>query len=553
MSSAGQVTEVLLRWQELRGQGRAVSVEELCRDCPHLTEEIRREIRALEAMYHLLDRAAPNAADQLPTLAARTGAPAGGLERLSPPGYEVLGELGRGGMGVVYKARQSGLNRVVALKTLRAGGRATPPELARFRAEAEAVARLRHPNVVQIYDIGEHDGVPFLCLELVEGGSLATELARAPRSPREAARLLEALARAVHHAHEQGIVHRDLKPANVLLAADGTPKLTDFGLAKLLDSVCGQTQSEVVLGTPAYMAPEQAAGQSKQVGPAADVYALGAILYECLTGRPPFRGDDRLELLLQVLEREPDAPRLHNRGVEPALEAICLKCLEKAPADRYPSAQALAEDLAAYLQGEPVLADSRTRMQLLRRLLRETRHTEVMGRWGRVLLCQAVQVLLLGLALGAMQWLGVEQGWLYLAVLVAGNLSLFAPLWYYRLRRGPPLTPLERQLRQVWTVIAAGVVVTVVVQLIREPGAAGAGLLHTILPLALVQLGIGFGCTAAVLGGSFYPLAGTCGLLALATAMEPNLSQLLAGALLAAGLFAPGWRFRRLEQAQQSR
>jgi serine/threonine-protein kinase len=558
MSRAEQVTELLLRWQQLRGQGRTVSAEELCRDCPHLRDEVRREIRGLEAMYHLLDGAAPNATKDLPRPSPAAdltdrclAVPLGEVSQLSIPGYEVLEELGAGGMGIVYRARQLCLGRVVALKTIRGRGHAPAPALARFRAEAEAVARLQHPNVVQIYEVGEHDGLPYLCLELVEGGSLASRIARDGFAPREAARLLEVVARAVHAAHEQGIIHRDLKPANVLLAVDGTPKITDFGLAKCLDGTAAQTQSGDVLGTPAYMAPEQAAGRSREVGPAADVYALGAILYELLTGRPPFRSEDRLDLLLQVLEREPDGPRVHNRSIEPSLEAICLKCLEKAAEDRYPSALALAEDLAAYLQGEPVLADSRTRLHLLRLLLRQTRHTEVMARWGRVFMCQAVQVLLLSLVLSAMQWLRVDQGWLYLLVLVAGNLSLFAPLWYYRLRSGPPLTPLERQLRQVWSVVAVGIILTASIQVIREPAAGGVGILHAVMPLALLEFGIGFGCTAAILGGSFYPLAFTCALLAMAMAVEPKLPPLAAGVLLAVGMFAPGWRFWRLERSQQ--
>src|SRR5262249_26761597 len=204
------------------------------------------------------------------------------------PGYEVLAELGRGGMGVVYKARHLALNRVVALKMILSGGHASASDLARFRGEAEAVARLKHPNGVQIYDGGEADGLPALSLEFVEGGSLDRKLAGTPLPPREAAALVEKLARAMAAAHAEGLVHRDLKPANVLLAGDGTPKITDFGLAKKLDTA-GRTASGAVLGTPSYLAPEQAGGKSKAIGPACDVYALGATLYECLTGRPPFR------------------------------------------------------------------------------------------------------------------------------------------------------------------------------------------------------------------------------------------------------------------------
>src|ERR1043166_1810319 len=213
------------------------------------------------------------------------------------PGYEVLGILGRGGMGVVYQARHLALKRTVALKMVLAGGHAGPRELARFRIEAEAVARLQHPNIVQIHEIGESEGHPYCALEYVEGGSLAKRLSGQPLAPREAATLVEALARAMQLAHSRNVVHRDLKPANVLLAADGTPKVTDFGLARQLDDDSGQTQAGAVVGTPSYMAPEQAAGEAPAAGPAADVYAWGPILYECFTGRPPHKGESVADTL----------------------------------------------------------------------------------------------------------------------------------------------------------------------------------------------------------------------------------------------------------------
>jgi WD40 repeat protein/tetratricopeptide (TPR) repeat protein len=272
------------------------------------------------------------------------------------PGYEVLEELGRGGMGVVYKARHLRLGRVVALKMLLSGGHAGAHELARFRLEAEAVARLQHPNIVQLYEAGDAEGRPFFALELVEGGSLARRLDGTPLPPGRAAALLEALARAMHYAHEKGVVHRDLKPANVLLAEDGTPKVADFGLAKRLEGEAGQTQSGALLGTPSYMAPEQALGRGKEVGPAADVYSLGAILYELLTGRPPFKGATLLETLEQVRHQEAVPPTRLALRVPRDLETICLKCLEKAPRRRYASAADLADDLRRFSAGEPVRA-----------------------------------------------------------------------------------------------------------------------------------------------------------------------------------------------------
>jgi WD40 repeat protein len=276
-------------------------------------------------------------------------------------GYEVLGELGRGGMGVVYLARQLPLNRLVALKMILAGPHAGPEALARLRTEAEAVARLRHPNIVQIHEVGNQDGHPYLALEYVEGNTLADNLAGMPYAPRPAARLLETLARAVHHAHERGIVHRDLKPSNVLLTVDGAPKIADFGLAKHVGageclSPGFHTQTGLVMGTPSYMAPEQAAGRREAVGSAIDVYALGAVLYELLTGRPPFQGETDLDTLLHVQWREPLPPSRLRPELPRDLETICLKCLQKEPAQRYPSARLLAEDLAHFLAGKSVRA-----------------------------------------------------------------------------------------------------------------------------------------------------------------------------------------------------
>jgi tetratricopeptide (TPR) repeat protein len=272
------------------------------------------------------------------------------------PGYDVQGVLGSGGMGVVFKAWHQRLKRHVALKMIRPDGPRSRNAEVRFRIEAEAVARLQHPNIVQIHDIGEHDGAAYLALELVDGGSLDARMQAQPFAPRRAAELVETLARAVGHAHQRGVVHRDLKPANVLLADDGMPKITDFGLAKRVDEDASHTREGVVVGTPSYMAPEQARGRVGEIGPAADVYALGAILYELLAGLPPFRGDTTFETLKQVIHEEPAAPGRLRRGVPRDLEVISLKCLHKSPAKRYGTAIELAEDLRRWLDGEPIQA-----------------------------------------------------------------------------------------------------------------------------------------------------------------------------------------------------
>ena len=278
------------------------------------------------------------------------------IDGLRSAGYDVLGELGRGGMGVVYLARKVKLNRLCALKMILAGAHAGSVAQARFRAEAEAIARLRHPDIVQIYHVGEVEGLPFLELEYLPGGGLDQALNGSPKPPATAASLVEIMARAIAEAHRLGIVHRDLKPANVLLDAHRRPKVADFGLAKILGSDGGLTKTSAVVGSPSYMAPEQAEGDGAKIGPRTDVYALGAILYELLSGRPPFRAATALETLAYVKDADPVPPSRIQPGLPGEIETICLKCLEKQPARRYETALALAEDLRRFQAGEPILA-----------------------------------------------------------------------------------------------------------------------------------------------------------------------------------------------------
>jgi hypothetical protein len=396
-----RLLELVLRWEELRQAGQSLSAAELCADCPELQPALQERLQALEAMNDVLaSREGGQGTASLPFALPETvvsgaeapveASPVEGESVPCIPGYVILRELGRGGMGVVYQARQTGLKRLVALKMLLAGRYAAPSDRARFQAEVEAVARLQHPNLVQVFEVGEHEGRAFFSMEYLDGGNLEDQIASRPQPPRQAAELVQVLARAIHAAHHRGIVHRDLKPSNILLSKvegrgsrienrgskmEDQPaifdprssilKVTDFGLAKRLDVSAGPTLTQHILGTPGYMAPEQAAGRSKQVGPATDIYALGAILYQMLTGRPPFVGMSAMEVVRQAVEEEPLSPRRLQSSVPADLETICLKCLHKQPAQRYASAAALADDLGRFLAGEPILARPIGRWQRL--------------------------------------------------------------------------------------------------------------------------------------------------------------------------------------------
>lgn len=374
MANQERLNDLLLEWEDRRDAGRPISPEELCRDAPDLLPELQKRIKALQSMDGMLE----GDGDAKPPLHTsphrRAGTDVGGQHpktfeaSFSLPGHEILGELGRGGMGVVYKARQTALNRLVAIKTFLPGEEVRPEDLARFKLEAQSVARLQHPNIVQIYEVGECESRPFLTLEFVEGGTLEDKLELRRWKVEEAAQLVEVLARAVHYAHSRDVIHRDIKPANILFGiqagsapafatADGVPKIADFGLARCLQAGGPRlTKKGTVLGTPSYMAPEQAAGRSEAISPATDIHALGAMLYELITGRPPFDADSVYETLRQVIRQPAEPLRKFDPTIPEELEKICLRCLEKEPAKRYGSAEELAEVLRQFREGRPAAA-----------------------------------------------------------------------------------------------------------------------------------------------------------------------------------------------------
>jgi tetratricopeptide (TPR) repeat protein len=374
MPEQSSVSDILLRMQAAKQQGETLPIQDLASSDREVLVQVRREIDAVLMQESQADsRSAQPPAIQRVVPPTRATGP--DTEPVEPapvavvPGYRIEDVLGRGAMGIVYRAYHLELKRLVALKMILAGAHATTGEVMRFQKEAEAVARLQHPGVVQIHEIGQHEGLPYLSLELVEGGVLSQRLRDGPWKPRESASLVEKLARAMAYCHNRGVLHRDLKPGNVLLTAEGEPKIADFGLAKKLDAQTAHTLSGAILGTPNYMAPEQAEGK-KDIGPAADVYALGAILYELLTGRAPFLGATSLDTLLQVRTREPVSVRRLQPSAPRDLETVCHKCLQKDPSRRYGTAERLADDLHRFLAGEPIQA-------------RPTGRTERLVRWAR--------------------------------------------------------------------------------------------------------------------------------------------------------------------------
>jgi serine/threonine-protein kinase len=452
--------------------------------------------------------------------------------------YEIIEELGHGGMGVVYKARHDRLKRMVALKMILAGDHAGTEQTARFLGEARAVARLQHPNIVQIHEIGEHDGRPYFSLEYVDGGNLAARLRASPPSDMEAARLVELLARTVHYAHGRDIVHRDLKPANILLTSDDVPKIADFGLAKFLSEDSGATNTGTILGTASYMAPETAAGRSSEVGPAIDIYALGAILYELLTGRPPFRGDTMLETLRLVQEQSPEPPHVHNPRVDRALEAICLKCLEKTPTDRYPTAEALAEDLERFRVGVPVHAISGTARRWFGEILRESRYTEFMTLWNRATMGNAVAFFIFRFAWFLLLANGVENYTPYYAIMVAWAASDFGIVWFFRIRGGRPLWHFEQQILFVKFFFWPVALFTMCQ--FHSAGGSIAGL----MPILDIEVAFAYSCSTLMLGGSFYPTAIMFGGAAVLQSFWPVAGALISAIGCAGARFWAGWKYR---------
>jgi serine/threonine-protein kinase len=540
-----RLAELLARLTAQAQQGHQPDVEGIAAAHPDLADELRE----LWAAVQFAD-AFTRPGKTKPTL------PGNGPVRVEPApappplprtfgDFDLLEEVGRGGMGVVYKAWQRSLKRTVAVKMILRGELATPADLARFRSEAQSAAHLSHPNIVPIYDAGEVDGQAYFSMPCIEGQTLAALMAHGPLRPRDAARYLAAVARAVHYAHERGVLHRDLKPSNVLIDADGQPHVTDFGLAKRVATAAdmppdsGLTHSGAIVGTPAYMAPEQVSNHRGKPSPASDVYSLGVILYEMLTGRPPFQGATPVDTLLLVLDQDPVRPRLLNPKVDPDLELICLKCIQKEPALRYAGAAELADDLEAYLKDEELSVRTlnlRTVANLVGRAFRDTHHAPVLENWGLLWMVHSVQILVLCSLTAWMSWSGVENPLWYL-LLWGGGLCAWGVVFWRLRKRGGPVLFVERQVAHVW---AAAVVATIGVFIVET-------LLHlkvlTLSPILAVIAGMVFVVKAGMLSGEFYISAAALFLTVIPIALFPDYGPIIFGIVTAAAFFVPGLKY----------
>lgn len=554
-----RLAELLAGLAEAVGKGHPDEIERVARENPDLAVELR-ELWAVAALAD--EFASGGKSDQaLPTFipGALSGSATPSAASDGFGDYELLEKIGEGGMGVVYKARHRSLGRVVALKMIQRGALASAADVARFRAEAAAAAHLEHPQIVPVYEVGQHDGQPYFSMKFVAGTTLAKKLAAGPLAPRDTAAVLLPVCRAIAHAHERGIIHRDLKPSNILIDGDGQPLVGDFGLAKQINvaRAAGNshlneslTRTGAILGTPSYMSPEQAAGSRGIVGPTSDVYSLGAILYQCLTGRPPFQAASALDVVMMVLEQDPVLPRLLNPKADADLEMIALKCLQKPSELRYKSASALADDLAAYLANEPISARSTNVTQLLSRILRETHHAGILENWGLLWMLHSLVLLVLCLLTNWLQWQRVTSRELYVGIWVIGLGAWAAVFWSLR-RRAGPITFVERQIAHVWgaSMIASGLLF-VVETLLDMPVLK----LSPVLPLIGAMV---FVIKAGILSGAFYfqaaaNFAVAIGMAWIRHAGLPDIGLSLYGIVAAASFFVPGLKYYRQRRLSPS-
>ncbi|ADB18697.1 serine/threonine protein kinase [Pirellula staleyi DSM 6068] len=529
-------------------RGEQVDLDQQCRSHPDLAAELRQLWGAVMVAQVA---AASTSISMPPGSPKESDFPSGILELPCRFGdYDLLEELGRGGMGVVYRARQITLGREVAVKMILRGQLASPADRERFQAEAQAAAKLDHPGIVPVYEVGQVDGRPYFSMKYIQGTTLSHRLAEGPMDSREAATLLARVAHAIHFAHTKGVLHRDIKPSNILLDNAGFPHVTDFGLAKQTSDAASLTKTGAVLGTPAYMAPEQAAGARGQVGPVSDVYSLGVVLYHMLTGRPPFQAASPVDVVLMVLEQDPVPPRMLNPRADRDLEMIALRCLQKPTDLRYNSAALLARDLEAFLNDESIAARSGRFGQIVASWMRETHHAAVLENWGVLWMWHSLALILVCSLTTALQWNGVRDRLVYTFVWTAGLGAWAAVFWLLRRRIGP-VTFVERQIAHIWagSMICIGLLFPLEAWL-ELP------VLRLSPVLGLVN-GMAFLIKAGMLSGAFYVQALALFLSAALMAIFPDYAHLIFGVVSAACFFFPGLKYTRQRftapQARSSR
>ncbi|QEG20971.1 serine/threonine-protein kinase [Mariniblastus fucicola] len=456
--------------------------------------------------------------------------------------YTLEQEIGRGGMGIVYEAVRKSDGRTVAIKMILKGDFATKVEKERFRAEAEAARRLNHPNIVPIYEIGEHEGLPYFCMKLIRGHTLSEKLTRGPMLPQQAAGIMASISDAIAYAHEQGVLHRDLKPSNIILDDKGIPHLADFGLAKAISggARASLTRTGAILGTPSYMSPEQASGSRGNVGTASDIYSLGAILYHTLTGRAPFLGATPVETVLMVIEQSPIPLRTLNQRVDRNLEMVTLRCLQKPQDLRYQSAAMLRDDLRAFLDGRSVSAREGRFFQIIANLFRETHHAEILENWGLLWMWQGLVLLVASLLTFVYnQYLDVwNYRWPYILMWTLG-IGVWAIVFWMLRRRMGPVTFVERQMAHVWASAMA-----LVIFLFPLEWMLNLEVLDLAPMLALIAAMV-FLVKAGILSGQFYVHSALMCVTAIVMMLHPEGSMILFGVTSASCFFLAGLKYYR--------
>ena len=540
-----QLASILQALSDLPMQQRP-SLDALTREHPQFADELRQLWGAMMVVDAVAQRTSTPEEDQVTEPYQQIALAAAPPQRLGD--FELQQEIGRGGMGVVYRARQRSLERDVAVKIMIQGAGASAGDLARFETEAAAAARLDHPNIVPIYETGLEQGWRYIGMKLVSGETLSARMAAGPMPEREAAALVLKIARAIQYAHDRGVIHRDLKPANILIDGDGEPHVSDFGLAKRPAADPSVTASGAILGTPSYMAPEQAAGDRSDVGPVSDVFSLGGILYALLTGRPPFQGPTPVDTVLLVLEEDPLPPRLLNAQLSRDLEMIVLRSLQKPIELRYATAAALADDLKAFLAGERVAARSGQFSHIIARLFGDKHHAAVLRNWGLLWMWHAALLLVLCLVTNAFHLLGDEWPqmrtvWPY-ALLWGLGLAVWAPTFWALRSRAGPVTAVERQIAHAWGgSIVAVMLLFAIEALLRLP-------VLTLSPVLGLISGMVFVVKAGILAGSFYINAAALFASAVVMAFMQSAGNpygtALFGLIASAAFFIPGWKYHRL-------